>query len=56
MAQAQLRHAVNFINPGPPTVARLATLAGEGWLQVATNGWLNTVVPQLVHTDAGAQV
>ena len=52
---ANRKLTITFMHPGAPSVARLASLAGEGWLQVATDGWLNIVTPQLVEADAGAQ-
>ena len=57
MAQrdAQRKLTITFMHPGAPSAARLASLAGEGWLQVASDGWLNIVTPQLVEADAGAQ-
>ena len=52
---ANRKLTITFMHPGAPSVARLASLAGEGWLQVATDGWLNIVTPQLVEADTGAQ-
>ena len=54
MAQAHAaRLAVNFTAPGPPTAAWLATLAGDGFLQVTADSWFSQVIAELVSINAG---
>jgi hypothetical protein len=55
MAQAQAaRLAVNFqAHRGRPTAARLATLAGDGFLHVTADSWFSQVIAELVSINAG---
>ena len=53
MANAAARLTVNFQAQGPPTAARLATLAGDGFLHITADSWLSTVIPELVSINAG---
>ena len=53
MAQAQATSlAVNFKAHGPPTAARLATPAEDGFLHITADSWYSQVIAELV-SDPG---